>query len=104
MIHEAMLLEYTGPDLALVEWASALKELLFMTLLANLFLPLGLAVSARPAALAISAGLYAGKVFLLAVAVTLVETTNAKLRFFRVPELMAVSLGLGFLALAIRFL
>jgi formate hydrogenlyase subunit 4 len=104
MIHEAMVLEYTGPDLALVEWASALKELLFMTLLANLFLPLGLAVSSRPAAIAISAGLYAGKVFLLAVAVTLVETTNAKLRFFRVPELMAVSLGLGFLALAIRFL
>src|SRR6266699_3589647 len=58
MIHEAMVLEYAGPDLALVEWASALKELLFMTLLVNLFLPLGL----------------------------------------------AFSLGLGFLALAIRFL
>ena len=40
----------------------------------------------------------------LALAVTLVESTNAKLRFFRVPELMAMSLGLGFLALAIRFL
>jgi formate hydrogenlyase subunit 4 len=104
MIHEAMVLEYSGPDLALVEWASALKELLFMTLLVNLFVPLGLAVSADPAAVAVSAGLYVGKVFFLAVAVTLVESTNAKLRFFRVPELMAVSLGLGFLALAIRFL
>jgi formate hydrogenlyase subunit 4 len=104
MIHEAMVLEYAGPDLALVEWASALKELLFMTLLVNLFLPLGLAASADSAALAVSAALYVGKVLLLAVAVTLVESTNAKLRFFRVPELMAVSLGLGFLALAIRFL
>jgi len=104
MIHEAMLLEYSGPDLALVEWASALKELLFMTLLVNLFLPLGLAVSAEPAAVAVSAALYAGKLFLLAALVTVVESTNAKLRFFRVPELMAVSLGLGFLALAIRFL
>jgi formate hydrogenlyase subunit 4 len=104
MIHEAMVLEYAGPDLALVEWASAVKELLFMTLLVNLFLPLGLAVSADPGALAVSAALYVGKVFLLALAVTLVESTNAKLRFFRVPELMAVSLGLGFLALAIRFL
>jgi formate hydrogenlyase subunit 4 len=104
MIHEAMLLEYSGPDLALVEWASALKELLFMTLLANLFLPLGLAVAVSPAALGLAVAFYAGKVFLLAVAVTLVEVTNAKLRFFRVPELMAVSLGLGFLALAIRFL
>jgi formate hydrogenlyase subunit 4 len=104
MIHEAMALEYSGPDLALVEWASALKELLFMTLLVNLFMPLGLSASARPAALAVAAALYVGKVFLLAVAVMLVESTNAKLRLFRVPELMAVSLGLGFLALAIRFL
>ena len=104
MIHEAMALEYAGPDLALVEWAAALKELLFMTLLANLFLPLGLAFSADPAAFGIAAAAYAAKVVLLAVAVTLVESTNAKLRFFRVPELMAVSLGLGFLALAIRFL
>jgi formate hydrogenlyase subunit 4 len=104
MIHEAMVLEYSGPDLALVEWASALKELLFMTLLANLFLPLGLAAAPTPAGLAVAAGLFAVKVFLIAVGVTLVETTNAKLRFFRVPELMAVSLGLGFLALALRFL
>ncbi len=104
IIHEAMLLEYSGVDLALVEWAAALKELLFMTLLANLFLPLGLAVSAEPAAIAVATALYAAKLFLLALAVTLVESTNAKLRFFRVPELMAVSLGLGFLALALRFL
>jgi formate hydrogenlyase subunit 4 len=104
MIHEAMVLEYAGPDLALVEWASALKELLFMTVLANLFLPLGLAANLSPVGLALAAAFYGGKVLLLAVAVTLVEATNAKLRFFRVPELMATSLGLGFLALAIRFL
>jgi formate hydrogenlyase subunit 4 len=104
MIHEAMVLEYSGVDLALVEWASALKELLFMTLLVNLFLPLGLAVRAGWLALAVASVVYAAKVFLLAVGVTLVETTNAKLRFFRVPELMALSLGLGFLALALRFL
>ena len=104
MIHEAMVLEYSGADLALVEWASALKELLFMTILVNLFLPLGIAMSAAPAALSLSAAAYASKVFLLAVAVATVEVTNAKLRFFRVPELMALSLGLGFLALALRFL
>jgi formate hydrogenlyase subunit 4 len=104
MIHEAMVLEYSGADLALVEWASALKELLFMTVLVNLFLPIGLSAGANAPALAIAVGLYLAKVFLLGVAVTLVEVTNAKLRFFRVPELMAASLGLGFLALAIRFL
>jgi formate hydrogenlyase subunit 4 len=104
MIHEAMVLEYSGTDLALVEWASALKELLFMTLLVNLFLPLGLALSARPAPIAIAGGLYLAKVLVLALAITVVEVTNAKLRLFRVPELMAASLGLGFLALTIRFL
>ena len=47
MIHEAMVLEYAGPDLALVEWASAVKELLYITLLVDLFLPAGIATSAR---------------------------------------------------------
>jgi formate hydrogenlyase subunit 4 len=104
MIHEAMVLEYSGADLALVEWASALKELLFMTVLVNLFAPVGLALAAGATALAIASAVYLAKLLLLAVGVTLVEVTNAKLRLFRVPEMMAVSLGLGFLALAIRFL
>jgi formate hydrogenlyase subunit 4 len=104
MIHEAMVLEYAGPDLALVEWASAVKELLYLTLLVDLFMPAGIAVSAAPVAIVVALLAWAGKVFLLAVAVTIVESTNAKLRLFRVPELVSVSLGLAFLALAIRFL
>jgi formate hydrogenlyase subunit 4 len=103
MIHEAMVLEYSGADLALVEWASAVKELLFMILLAGLFLPLGIATSLHPAALAVAGGALFAKVLGIALLVVLVESTNAKLRFFRVPELMAVALGLGFLALAMRF-
>jgi formate hydrogenlyase subunit 4 len=104
MIHEAMVLEYAGPDLALVEWASAVKELVYLSLLVNLFMPIGIAMTLEPVALLVGLLAWAGKVFLLAVAVTLVESTNAKLRLFRVPELMSVSLGLAFLALAIRFL
>ncbi len=104
MIHEAMVLEYAGPDLALVEWASALKEMIYLTLLADLFLPIGIATAVAPWPILVSLGAWAAKLVVLAVAVTLVESTNAKLRLFRVPELMAVSLGLGFLALAIRFL
>jgi formate hydrogenlyase subunit 4 len=104
MIHEAMVLEYAGPDLALVEWASAVKELLYLTLLVDLFVPAGIAISAAPIALVVALLAWAGKVFLLAIGVTIVESTNAKLRLFRVPELVSVSLGLAFLALAIRFL
>jgi formate hydrogenlyase subunit 4 len=104
MIHEAMVLEYSGPDLALVEWASALKELLYITVLIALFAPLGIATTMTPGPILIALAAWAVKIFAFAVAITLVESTNAKLRLFRVPELVAVSLGLGFLALAIRFL
>jgi formate hydrogenlyase subunit 4 len=104
MIHEAMVLEYSGPDLALVEWASALKELLYLTLLADLFVPVGIATRAAPGAIVVGLIAWAGKVFLLSVAITIAESTNAKLRLFRVPELVSVSLGLAFLAVAIRFL
>ena len=104
MIHEAMVLEYAGSDLALVEWASAVKELLYLTLLVDLFVPAGIATHAAPAALVVALLAWAGKVVLLAVAVTVVESTNAKLRLFRVPELVSISLGLAFLALALRFL
>jgi formate hydrogenlyase subunit 4 len=104
MIHEAMVLEYAGPDLALVEWASAVKEVLYLTLLIDLFMPVGIATSAAPAAVLVAIVAWVAKVFVLALAVTVVESTNAKLRLFRVPELVSISLGLGFLALAIRFL
>jgi len=104
MIHEAMVLEYAGTDLALVEMASAVKELLYLTLLVDLFMPVGIATSLAPGALLVALAAWAVKVFALAVVVTLVESTNAKLRLFRVPELVSASLGLAFLALAIRFL
>lgn len=104
MIHEAMVLEYAGPDLALVEWTAAVKELLYLTLLIDLFMPLGIATSLAPVPLLMSIVMWAAKVCGLAIIVTLIESMNAKLRLFRVPELVSTSLGLAFLALAIRFL
>jgi len=104
MIHEAMVLEYAGPDLALVEWGSAVKELLYLTLLADLLVPAGMATTAAPGALLVGLAAWAGKVAILAIVVTVIESVNAKLRLFRVPELVSVSLAHGFLALAIRFL
>jgi formate hydrogenlyase subunit 4 len=63
-----------------------------------------MAASAAPGAIVVGLVAWVGKVAVLAIAVTLAESTNAKLRLFRVPELVSVSLGLAFLALAIRFL
>ncbi len=101
MIHEAMVLEYSGPYLALVEWGSAVKQLVLMTLLVNLFVPYGLALDLAPLSVLLAAASYVAKIGALAAAVILVETTNAKLRLFRVPELLSVAFVLAALALAL---
>jgi formate hydrogenlyase subunit 4 len=98
MIHEAMILEYSGPYLAMIEWASWLKLTVFLTLMANLFVPWGLATSLTPAALGIALGATLIKLVVLAIVVAVLETRVAKLRLFRVPELLAVGFVLGLLA------
>jgi formate hydrogenlyase subunit 4 len=104
MIHEATVLEYSGRYLALIEWAAALKLLIFFALLANIFVPWGVATVLTPAALAASVGTFIVKLTVLAAAVALLETRVAKLRLFRVPELLSVSFVLGLLAVTSDFL
>jgi formate hydrogenlyase subunit 4 len=104
MIHEAMLLEYSGRHLALMEWGASVKQLVLMTLLVNIFIPVGMATDTTPAALGIGALVYVGKLMLIAAAVVVVETTNAKLRLFRVPDLLGAAFVLGTLALLSTFL
>lgn len=104
MIHEAMILEYSGPYLALIEWSAAMKQLVLMTLLVNVFFPFGLAAGWAPAAVVSSLAVFIVKLLVLAVAVVLVETANAKMRLFRVPELLAVAFVLSAMALISTFL
>jgi formate hydrogenlyase subunit 4 len=104
MIHEAMILEYSGPDLALIEWAASIKQLLLMTLLINSFWPFGLQAGWSLAGVATSIGYLLLKLVLLSCAVVVLETTNAKMRLFRVPEMLAVAFTLGALALVATFL
>jgi len=104
MIHEAMILEYSGPYLALIEWSAAMKQLALMTLLVNVFFPFGLSTGWWQLGTLVSLVLFAAKLMLLAAAVVLVETSNAKLRIFRVPELLAVAFVLSALALISTFL
>jgi formate hydrogenlyase subunit 4 len=103
MIHEAMILEYSGRHLALIEWASAMKLLLFLTLLANVFFPWGIALQVAPVNLVIGLTIYVFKILILATAVALVESTTAKLRLFRVPDLLAASFVLSLIALVLYF-
>lgn len=104
MIHEAMILEYSGFYLALIEWSAAMKQLVLMTLLVNVFFPFGLSAGWAPASALMSLLAFIGKLLLLAVAIVLVETTNAKLRLFRVPELLSVAFVLSAMALISTFL
>jgi formate hydrogenlyase subunit 4 len=104
MIHEAMVLEYSGPYLALIEWGAALKLLIFLALAANLFMPWGIAFSLSPVALMIGLVSVIVKLGVLAVAIAVLETRVAKLRLFRVPELLSASFVLALLAVMSTFL
>ena len=104
MVHEAMVLEYSGRHLALIDLASELKLLLYVSLIACLFLPWGLTSSAAgPQALAIAVGAYAVKLAGLGILLAVFETAIAKMRVFRVPEFLGAALMLGLLATLLLF-
>src|SRR6266436_4290022 len=64
MIHEAMILEYSGPYLALIEWSAAMKQLVLMTLLMNVFFPYGLSADGSPIGMVVSVALFLSKLAL----------------------------------------
>jgi len=99
MIHEAMILEYSGKQLAIVELGAMMKQLLIFSLLANIFFPWGIAVGASWAGILLGLLVYMIKILILGTAMAVVETSTAKWRLFRLPELMSISLMLSFLAL-----
>ncbi len=103
MIHEAMVLEYSGRDLALVEWGSWMRLSLLLGLVVNLFLPWGIAAGGAVPALLPAALALAAKIAVLGVLLATVEVFLAKIRLFRVPELLTGSLVLAFLAVATAY-
>jgi formate hydrogenlyase subunit 4 len=104
MIHEAMVLEYSGRYLALIEWAAAVKLLIFFSLLGNLFVPWGVSMALTPGTLVVAVASLLAKLVVLAGAVAVLETRIAKLRLFRVPELLSASFVLALLAVTSSFL
>lgn len=99
MIHEAMILEYSGRYLALLEWAASLKLAVFLSLIANVFAPWGIATTAAPAAMMIGVLVYLAKTAVLAMVIGMIECMFAKLRLFRVTDLLGVAFILGLLGL-----
>lgn len=103
MVHEAMTLEYAGPDLALVELGAQLRLSVLLGLLASLFAPWGIADSASITAVLLALLLVVLKVMVLGMALAAAEVFWAKVRLFRVPELLAGSFLLALLAVTVSY-
>ena len=101
MIHEAMVLEQAGPDLALTTAGEAMRLGLLLGLVANLFFPWGVADSGGGLAIAVGIFALAVKASALAALIALIEVSTAKLRLFRVPELLAGGFVLAIVAVTI---
>ena len=99
MIHEAMILEYSGKKLALIEWASANKLLIFIALASNLFFPFGIAQSATASALFFGIIIFSIKIIIFCATIAILESSIAKLRFFRLPDLLLISFIFNIIAI-----
>ena len=104
MIHEAMILEYSGRYLALIEWAGMMKLVLFFSLGIAAFCPWGIASGGDPAALALGVALFVVKLMLGGVIMVLIETGMAKMRIFRVSEYLGSAFLLATLGMIAFFI
>jgi formate hydrogenlyase subunit 4 len=98
MIHEAMILEYAGPELALVTLGEMMRLGLLLSLLANLFFPWGIAATASIPHLVLGLAVLAAKTAAIAGMIAVAEVSAAKLRLFRVPEILSAAFVLSVLA------
>jgi formate hydrogenlyase subunit 4 len=104
MVHEAMILEYSGRHLAVIEAAASVKLLLYISLIACVFAPWGTAVAgAGAAAYALGGAVYVAKLAVGGFLLVVFETATAKMRVFRVPEFLGVALMLGLLGAILLF-
>ena len=100
MVHEGMVLDVSGRHLALIEWASHVRTLVLLTLVANLFLPWGIAADGDPRGVVLALGAWLAKLALFAVVIAVLESVTARMRLFRVPEFLGMAFLLAVLALS----
>ena len=104
MVHEAMVLEYSGRHLAMIEFASSLKLVLYLSLIGCIFIPWGIAApGAGLADYLAGAVAYVAKIGVGAVLLAVFETSIAKMRVFRVPDFLGAALMLGLLGTLLLF-
>lgn len=104
MIHEALILEYSGRHLALVEWAAALKLFAYSCMGIALFFPWGIAEAQNPLALLYALPVLVAKLAIGGFLLAAVESLSAKMRIFRVPEFLAGAFLLAVIGMLVHFL
>ncbi|NMM39092.1 MAG: formate hydrogenlyase [Glaciimonas sp.] len=104
MIHEALLLEYSGRHLALMEWAASLKLFAYSCIGIALFIPWGIAEASRPLALLSALPILLFKLTIGGALLALIETSSAKMRIFRVPEFLTTAFLLAVIGMLVHFL
>ncbi len=104
MIHEALLLEYSGRHLALMEWAASLKLFAYSCMGVALFIPWGIAEASRPLALISALPILMLKLAIGGALLALIEMSSAKMRIFRVPEFLTAAFLLAVIGMLVHFL
>ena len=104
MIHEAMILEYSGRHLALIEWAASLKLFAYACLGIALFFPFGIPETSDPLSLVSSCAILIPKLAIVGFVLALIETLSAKMRVFRAPEFLGTAFLLAVLAMLVHLL
>jgi formate hydrogenlyase subunit 4 len=104
MIHEALLLEYSGRHLALMEWAASLKLFAYSCIGIALFFPWGIAAASDPTALLLALPILVLKLAIGGMVLALIETSSAKMRIFRVPEFLMTAFLLAVIGMLVHFL
>jgi len=104
MIHEAMILECSGPNLALMEISHAIKQTLLMGILINILIPWGLADHLSAGGVAFGIAAFAVKATILALVIGIFESATAKMRLFRLPMLFMLAYAFSFLTVLLDLL
>jgi formate hydrogenlyase subunit 4 len=104
MVHETMILEYSGKSLALMEWSQSIKQIILFTLMINIFVPWGISSSILLSTLAVGFLTFIGKISLFGIFVAFLESSVAKWRLFRIPDLIAIAISTSMIGIVLFYL
>jgi len=104
MVHETMILEYSGKSLALMEWSQSIKQIILFTLMVNIFVPWGISSSVLLSSLTVGFLTFIGKISLFGIFVAFAESSVAKWRLFRIPDLIAIAIATSMIGIVLCYL